>query len=239
MEIQMKDFYKVVQSTTRTSSAMKFVLTFALMMCTLAVGVLAQTTAPDAAPPTAALANVTEGQGVIVSSGNPQWDGLSELVLIPGASLMGASPSKTGFYIGFTGGSEADIDNMVLYTTPRNGTTITAIKKLKLGGVSNPSIVLTNKSVCPVQPVSATNPCIIRLDTVSGALSPLDDYYFVVYFSLDSNNEHISGAGSSFAPGSLSGWWLYGDQTRIGKDGALPVGNAGAAPFFLLYLTNQ
>jgi hypothetical protein len=237
MEIQMKAFYKLAGSATKFTT--KFALTLALMTCSLAASALAQAAVPEVAPPTAALANVTEGQGVIVSSGNPQWDGLSEIVLIPGASLMGPSSSKTGLYIGFTGGSEADIDNMVLYSTPRNGTTITAIKKLKLGGVSNPSIVLTNKSVCPVQPVSATNPCIVRLDTVSGALSPLDDYYFVIYFTLDSNNEHISGVGSSFAAGSLSGWALYGDQTRIGKDGAVPNGNAGVAPFFLLYLVNQ
>jgi hypothetical protein len=236
----MKDFYKLAESTTQFATKLTtLALTFVLTTSTLAVGALAQAPAPEAAPPAAALANVTEGQGVITSSGNPQWDGLSEIVLIPGASLMGASSSKTGLYIGFTGGSEADIDNMVLYTTPRNGTTITAIKKLKLGGVSNPSLVLTSKSVCPVQPVSVTNPCIVRLDTVTGALSPLDDYYFVIYFTLDSNNEKISGAGSSFAAGSMSGWSLYGDQTRIGKDGALPSGNAGAGPFFLLYLTNQ
>jgi hypothetical protein len=222
MEIQMKDFYKLA--------------TFALMMCVLAAGALGQA-AP--APPTAALANVTEGQGIITSSGNPQWDGLSEIVLIPGAALLGAASPSTALYLGFTGGSEADIDNMVLYTTPRNNTTITGTKKLKLGGVSNPSIILTNKSVCPVQPVSVTNPCIVRLDTVSGALSTLDDYYFVVYFTLDTNNEKIAGVGSTFGSGSLSGWSLYGDQTRIGKDGALPIGNAGAGPFFLVYVANQ
>ena len=79
----------------------------------------------------------------------------------------------------------------------------------------------------------------MRLDTVKTALSTLDDYYFAVYFTLDSNNEHISGAGISFDPGSLSGWYLYGDQTRIGKDGAIPIGNTGQGPFFLLYVTNQ
>src|SRR5580658_9825592 len=151
----MKTFYKLA--------------TFALMMCLLAVGVLAQ------APATTPLANLTEGQGAISSSGNPSWDGLSELVLIPGAALMGASSTTTALYLGFTGGSTADIDNMVLYTTARNGSTITATRKLTLGGVSDPSIHLTSTSICPTQPVSATAPCIVRLDTIKSALSPLDD----------------------------------------------------------------
>jgi hypothetical protein len=211
--------------------------TLALTTCILAACALAQ--APEQVPPTAALANLTEGQGIITSSGNPQWDGLSELVLIPGASLMGASSATTALYLGFTGGSTVDIDNMVLYTTARNGSVITATKKLTLNKLSNPSIVLTSKTNCPVQPVSVTNPCIVRLDTVTGPLSPLNDYYFVVYFTLDSNNQAISGAGISSDAGSLTGWSLYGDWTRIGKEGAMPTGNTGQGPFFLLYVTNQ
>lgn len=211
--------------------------TLALMMCVFAACALAQD--PEVVPPTAALANITEGQGIITSSGNPQWDGLSELVLIPGASLMGASSATTGLYLGFTGGSTVDIDNMVLYTTPRNGSVITATKKLTLNKLSNPSIVLTNKTTCPTQPVSVTSPCIVKLDVVKGPLSPLNDYYFVVYFTLDSNNETIAGAGVSFASGALSGWSIYGDWTRIGKEGAMPTGNTGQGPFFLLYVTNQ
>jgi hypothetical protein len=219
MEIQMKTFYKLAS--------------FALMMCVVAACASAQTAE------TTALANLTEGQGVLNSNGNPQWDGLSEIVLIPGAALMGPTSTTTALYLGFTGGSTVDIDNMVLYTTPRNNSMITATKKLTLNKLSDPSINLTSTSVCPVQPVSATNPCIVRLDSIKSTLSPLDDYYFVVYFTLDSNNEKISGIGGSFDPGSLTGWALYGDQTRIGKDGALPSGNAGVGPYFLLYVTNQ
>src|ERR1700685_1820174 len=121
----MKTFYKLA--------------TFVLTMTALTASVFAQEPAPAAT----VLANLTEGQGIIASGGNPSWDGLSELVLIPGASLMGASSTTTALYLGFTGGSTADIDNMVLYTTPRNGTMITATKKLTLGAVSNPSINLT------------------------------------------------------------------------------------------------
>jgi hypothetical protein len=185
-----------------------------------------------------ALANLTEGQEIIASSGNPSWDGLSEFVLIPGASLMGAS-TTTALYLGFTGGSQADIGNMVLYKVPRNGSTVLAVTKVTLGAISNPMINLTSTSVCPTQPVSATNPCIVRLDTVKTALSPLYDYYFTIYFTLDLNNEHISGLGQTSFDGSLSGWYLYGDQTRIGVKGALPTNeNSDQPPFFLAYITN-
>jgi hypothetical protein len=218
----MKTFYKLA--------------TFVLTMTALTASVFAQEPAPAAT----VLANLTEGQGIIASSGNPSWDGLSELVLIPGASLMGASSTTTALYLGFTGGSEADIGNMVLYEVPRNGSTVEKITKVELGGTQSPSIVLTNTSVCPVQPVSVTNPCIVRLDTVKLALSPLYDYYFAVYFTLDTNNEKISGVGETASPGALSGWYLYGDQTRIGAKGALPVNeDSDQPPFFLAYVTNE
>lgn len=217
----MKIFYQLV--------------TLILMMTVLLASAFAQEQAP-----TVALANLTEGQGTIASSGNPSWDGLSEFVLIPGASLMGASSTTTALYIGFTGGSQADIGNMVLYTTPRNGSTVLKVTKVTLGLTSSPSINLTSTSVCPVQPVSVTNPCIVRLDTVKAPLSPLDDYYFTIYFTLDINNEKISGLGQTGSPGALSGWYLYGDQTRIGLKGALPTNeNSDQPPFFLAYITNQ
>jgi hypothetical protein len=217
----MKTFYKLA--------------TFTLMMTVLAVSAFAQEQAL-----TAALANLTEGQGSITSNGNQSWDGLSEFVLIPGASLMGVSSTTTALYIGFTGGSEADIGNMVLYEVPRNGSTVLKVTKVTLGLISSPSINLTSTSVCPVQPVSVTNPCIVRLDTVKLPLSPLDDYYFTIYFTLDTNNQKISGVGQTGSPGALSGWYLYGDQTRIGLKGALPTNeNNDQPPFFLAYITNQ
>jgi hypothetical protein len=188
----------------------------------------------------ATLVNLTEGQGSITSSGNPEWDGLSELVLIPGASLMGTASTTTALYLGFTGGSTVDVDNMVLYTTPRNGSKVTKVTKVTLGATQSPTIDLTSTAVCPVQPVSATNPCIVKLDTLKLTLSTLDDYYFAIYFVLDTNNETISGLGRTAAPGALSGFYLYGDQTRIGMDGAIPTNeNTDAAPFFLAYITNE
>jgi hypothetical protein len=206
------------------------------MMAVLAVSAFAQ----QAAPAVAALANLTEGQGTITSNGSVSWDGLSEIVLIPGASLMGASSTTTALYLGFTGGSEADIGNMVLYEVPRNGSTVLKVEKVTLGATQSPSIILTNTSTCPVQPVSVTNPCIVRLDTVKLALSPLYDYYFTIYFTLDTNNEKIAGVGQTASPGGLSGWYLYGDQTRIGVKGAIPTNeNSDQPPFFLAYVTNE
>jgi hypothetical protein len=80
----------------------------------------------------------------------------------------------------------------------------------------------------------------VRLDTVKLALSPLYDYYFAVYFTLDTNNEKISGVGQTASAGALSGWYLYGDQTRIGAKGALPVNeDSDQPPFFLAYVTNE
>ena len=209
--------------------------TLTLTMAVLAASAFAQKPGPETT-----LVNLTEGQGVITSSGNPSWDGLSEFVLIPGASLIGASSRSTALYLGFTGGSEADIGNMVLYEVPRNGSTVEKVEKVTLGGTQSPSIILTNTSTCPVQPVSVTNPCIVRLDTVKLALSPVYDYYFTIYFTLDTNNEKISGVGQSGWPGALSGWNLYGDQTRIGVKGALPTNeNSDQGPFFLAYITNE
>jgi hypothetical protein len=187
----------------------------------------------------ATLVNVTEGQGNATSSANPSWDGLSELVLIPGASLIGPSSTTTAIYLGFTGGSTVNVGNMVLYATPRNGSTVVGVTNVTLGASQSPTIHLTSKSVCPVAP-SPTSPCIVRLDTVNLALSPLKDYYFAIYFTLDTNNQLIAGMGQSTARGALSGFNLYGDQTRVGVDGALPTfENSDAAPFFVAYVANE
>ena len=58
-----------------------------------------------------------------------------------------AQVKTTVLYIGFTGGTEADIGNMVLYTTKRGNSKITAATPVKLKGASNPIISLTNKGL--------------------------------------------------------------------------------------------
>ena len=103
----------------------------------------------------------------------------------PGSGC-GANPRHehaTVFYLGFTAGAEADINNIVLYTTPRGSFKISAVTAVTLGGVSNPSIDLASATVCPVVEISAFNPCIVRLDPTKIVLSALNDYYLVVYFT--------------------------------------------------------
>jgi hypothetical protein len=205
--------------------------TLALALCVIATTAVAQA-------PATALSNLVEGVGPM-AGGNTNWANYSELVLIPGPALLGVKSSSTALYIGFYGGSTVDIGNMVLYGTSRNGTTILSTKKVTLGGIANPSINLTSTSVCPVQPVSITNPCIIKLDPVKGALSSLDDYYFAMYFTNDANNQTVLSIGNMYSQGSLSGYNVVGDETRIKKKGSLPPGYNGGAPYFLMYVANE
>lgn len=205
--------------------------TFALVLCMATASAVAQ-------EPAAQLSNLAAGVGDITSQ-TLNWAGYSELVLIPGSELFNVKSTASYLRIGFTAPTTVDIGNMVLYVTARNSTTVTGTKKVKLGGISNPSINLASTSVCPVQPVSATNPCIIKLDAVTGALSPLDDYYFTIYFMNDSNNQSVSSAGPASSEGGLSGYYMSGDETRIKKKGTLPTGYNAQPPHFLLYVTNE
>lgn len=205
--------------------------TLVLVLCIAAGSALAQ-------EPATQLANLAAGAGDITGQ-TLNWAGFSELVLIPGSELFNVKSASTFLSIGFIAPSTVDVGNMVLYVTARNTTTVTGTKKVTLGGLSNPSINLASTAVCPVQPVSLTNPCIIKLDAVKGALSPLDDYYFAIYLANDSNNQSVSPAGPPTSQGSLSGYFLTGDETRIKKKGTLPAGYAAAAPYFLLYVTNE
>jgi hypothetical protein len=205
----------------------------ALVVSLLATSALAQ----DQAPP-AALTNLIEGVGSITTSSS-SWSDYTALTLIPGSGLFGVKATTNSLYLGFVGGSTVDVGNMVLYKTAPSSSTVLSAKKVTLGGVANPTINLTSTSVCPNQPVSVTNPCIIKLDPIKGALSTLNDYYFAIYFVNDSNNGSISGARTSSAQGSLSGWYVSGDQTKIKAKKILPSGSNGGNPYFLLYVENQ
>lgn len=205
---------------------------FALMMAAMTTGIQAQEQSQATV-----LSNMTEGIGT-VTGGNLNWAGYSELVLIPGASLFGTKGS-TYLYLGFTSGSTVDVGNMVLYKTARSGSTIISATKITLGGITGPSINLTSTSVCPVQPVSVTNPCFVKLDPIKAALASTDDYYFVIFFTNDSNNQSVGAAGPSNSQGSLSGWDIVGDETRIKAKGTLPSGNNDSSPYFLMYLQND
>ncbi len=170
---------------------------------------------------------------------NTSWSGYSVVSLISGAGLIPVTSSTTVFYLGFTAGSQADISNMVLYTTARGSSKITAVTPVKYGGVSNPMIDLASPKVCPVVEISTFNPCIVRLDPTTITLSALSDYYLVVYFTAsDSNNSAIGLTQPSFAQSSLRGTYENGDGTGLSVGGTIPLGLSSFTnqPYMLMYV---
>ena len=165
------------------------------------------------------------------------WSGYSALSSIPGAGLIPVTSTTTVFYLGFTGGSTADVSNMVLYTTPRGSTKISAVTPVTFGGVSNPSIHISTTAVCPKQPLSAGNPCAVRLDPVALSLSALSDYYLVVYFTAnDNNNSALIGTVGGNRMSSLTGWFIQSDQTHLTVGQSIPAGLSANPPYFLMYV---
>jgi hypothetical protein len=171
---------------------------------------------------------------VVASTG---WAEYSAINLISGSSLLPITSPTTVLYIGFTGGTFADISNMVLYTTKRESSKITAVTPVKLNGVSDPSINLTDQAVCPMQPVSPANPCVVRLDPIALSLSPLSDYYFAAYFPYNTNNGSLSAAVPQFAnKTSLNGMYQGGDSTRLKVGQTLPSSGFSDEPYFLMFV---
>jgi hypothetical protein len=217
---------------------MKIIRKFAaLTLIVLAVSVCGFSQRVSSQKPATVTQNLI--RGVIGPAGNDSsWSNYSVFSLIPGSGLFPISSTTTVFYFGFTGGTEADISNMVLYTTPRGSLTISATMPVTLGGVSNPSIQLSNTSVCPVAP-STTVPCIVRFDPTTITLSPASDYYFVVYFTNDSNNSAISGTQPNNNQTSLAGTYFGGtDYTHLTVGQSIP-GTASRGPSFLMYVMNN
>jgi hypothetical protein len=210
-----------------------------LLMFAIGFASLANTVAAQQAPAAPPI-NLVAGVGGPVSSSN-EWENYSALNLVAGAFIFPAvaQVKTTVLYIGFTAGTEADLGNMVLYTTKRGNSKITAVTPVKLKGVSNPIISLTNKKVCPTQPISTTNPCVIRLDPITLTLSTLSDYYFVLYFGNNSNNATVGAANAQFPITSLTGWYLSGDQTQLKVGNSIPSGYNGTHPYFLLYVMSN
>ena|SRR5271163_4423195 len=177
-------------------------------------------------------------RGIIGPVGsNAGWSGFSVVGLIPGAGLIPVTSTQTVFYTGFTAGTEADITNMVLYTTARGSSTITAVTPVTLGGISNPSIDLASVSVCPVVEISSFNPCIVRLDPTKIVLSALSDYYLVIYFtSNDTNNGSIGLTVPSFGQSSLRGSYVTGNETTLTVGGSIPALTFTGQPYMLMYV---
>ena len=181
--------------------------------------------------PFAAGGNLVAGVGAVGTVG--QWSNFSAIDVIAGATLLPAVSKQTVLYIAFTGGTIADVANMGLYKTATRQSTILSVTPVKLGGISNPSISLTSKTVCKTQPISATNPCIVRLDPLAVSLSPGNDYYFVIYFTSDSNNLALGGASPVTPTSSLTGWYANGDDTQLKVGDPTPTGPLGP-PIFLV-----
>jgi trimeric autotransporter adhesin len=180
--------------------------------------------------------NLVPGVGTITTTGS--WSNFSAIDLIPGSALNPIASSQTVFRIGFTGGTTAVIGNMVLYTTARASTKITAVTAVKYKGVSNPTISLTNTGTCPLQPLATAKPCIVKLDPVTLTMSPLDDYYLVLYFANNSNNGPVGAATSYSLIPSMNGVFQSGDDTHIGVGGAVPLVPTGS-PYFLMAVTSN
>ncbi len=207
--------------------------TLTVMMAVLAVHGFSQD-----GPQTAKPLNVVRGVLGPLGS-NSSWSGYSAVGVIAGGGVIPVSTKlkTTVFYLGFTAGTTADVSGMVLYTTARRSLTVTAVTPITLGGVSHPSINLASKTVCPVQPLAAATPCVVRLDPVTLTLSALSDYYLVVYFTAgDSNNNTVGATQPSFGQSSLNGWFQNSDLTHLTVGESLPNSNTGAQPDFLMYV---
>ena len=179
--------------------------------------------------------NLVVGVGGPLSSSN-EWSNFSAINIISGSSILPITSTTTALYLGFTAGTFADVNHMVLYTTKRQSSKITAVTPVKLGGISNPTINLESRTTCPNGAVSATNPCIVRLDTLALTLSPANDYYFVVYFTSNPNNGSLGGVTPVFPnKTSLTGEFQEGDSSRLTVGQTVPAGNSGT-PFFLMYV---
>jgi hypothetical protein len=182
--------------------------------------------------------NLVRGVSGPVGSNN-SWANYSVFNVVPGSALFPITSSTTVFYLGFTAGTEADIGNMVVYTTPRGSLTISAVTPVTSGGVSNPSIQLSSTSVCPTQPLSSTNPCIVRFDPTTLTLSPASDYYLAVYFSNDTNNSGIGATQPGASQSSLNCFYIGGaDDTHLTVGKSVP-GPGNRAPNFLMYVMNN
>jgi hypothetical protein len=210
------------------------IATLTLVMLAVAVNGFSQASAHQ--KPTTPTQNLVRGVFGPVGGDN-SWSNYSVFNVVPGSALFPITSTTTVFYLGFTAGTEADIGNMVLYTTPRGSLTISAVTPVTLGGASNPTISLSSTSVCPQAP-STTTPCIVRLDPITLTLSPASDYYLGVYFSTSSNNGALGATQPGNLQSSLNCFYLGGDDTRL-KTGQSVPGTGSHPPNFLMYVMNN
>ena len=186
----------------------------------------------------AASKSLVAGVGPLSSAS--KWDGRTAISIISGASLFPTTSKTTAFYIAFTGGTAAEISNMVLYQTAARNPEITAVTPITLAGASNPTINLTDPAVCPDQPVSETAPCIIELDKLTLQLATSSDYYLEIYFTTPStNNQSLSLAKPRFFGTSLTGFIDFGDDTKHVVGDTLDTVFISGSPLGLIAVMNK
>jgi hypothetical protein len=204
-----------------------------LKLTTVSLFTLAIVTHGFAAPK-----NLVAGVGPLTSVTN--WEGETAISVLSGASLFPTTSKTTAFYIAFTGGTAADISNMVLYQTDARDPKITAVTPITLNGASNPSINLTDTAVCPDQPVSETAPCIIELDKLTLQLATASDYYLEIYFTNPSSNNHnLSLAKPRFFGTSLTGFEVFKDDTKRVVGDTLDTLFISGSPLGLIAVMNK
>ena len=204
-----------------------------LRMTIFALLILAMTSHGFATPK-----NLVAGVGPLSSVS--KWDGRTAISIVSGASLFPTTSKTTAFYIAFTGGTAAEISNMVLYQTAGRDPEITAVTPITLGGASNPTINLTDPAVCPDQPVSETAPCIIELDKLTLQVATSSDYYLEIYFTTPStNNQTLSLAKPRFFGTSLTGFISFSDDTKHVVGDTLNTLFISGSPLGLIAVMNK
>jgi hypothetical protein len=200
---------------------MKIIPGFVLLSIFLSVAAFAQT-------PTTPPFNLVEGIGPVSTTAS--WSGYSAISVVAGPGVLSKVSTTTAFYVGFTAGTTAVVSDMVLYKTAARSSKILSVTPVKLGGVTNPTINISSKTVCPTQPVSTTSPCIVRLDPLTLTLSSKDDYYLVLHFGAGTD---ISSTHGQFSTTALSGWYEAADETQLKVGQSIPIGNGGSPAYFL------
>lgn len=123
--------------------------------------------------------------------------------------------------------------------TKRNNFKIQKVTPVTFGGSSSATILL-DSSNCRVVPASTVNPCVVRVDPLNLKLSPLNDYYFVMYFpSTDPINFAVNGAVSLNSPTTITGGIEAKDDTKLVKGDVIPSTLVNNHAAFLVGVMNN
>jgi len=134
----------------------------ALALCGIAASAMAQGSGAQVV-----LSNIVEEQETI-AAGQRKLGRLVGVSRFQAPVLLPVRPQPNFLYLGFFGGATVEYwpHGSVQDGTQRHH--VLSGQAVTLGLVGNPSINLTSPSVCPIQPVSLSNPCIIKLTWLRG-----------------------------------------------------------------------